>query len=76
MNASVLTFQPSGIVTGLYTEAIPLAILGVLNIRRLTQIEFNGTPQKWEVKDQAGKILFSDHSRERCLQWEHRQFNR
>jgi len=76
MNASVLTFQPSGIVTGLYTEAIPLAKLGVLTIRRLTQIEFNGTSQQWEVKDRTGDILFSDPSRTRCLQWEHRQFNR
>ena len=76
MNPSVLTFQSGGIVTGLYTEAIPLAALGVLSVRRLTQIEFSAVLQQWEVKDETGNILFSDPSRARCLQWEHRQFNR
>jgi len=73
--SSVLTFQPGGIVTGLYTEAIPLAEIGALKINRLTDIEFNDSTQQWEVKDRTGTLLFSESSREQCLQWEHQQFN-
>ena len=73
--SSVLTFQPGGIVTGLYTEAIPLAALGALSIQRLTSIEFHDPTQQWEVRDRAGALLFSPASREQCLAWEHRHFN-
>jgi len=72
---NVLTFNPTGIVTGLYTEAIPLAALGALKIERLTSIEFHDPTQQWEVRDRTGTLLFSDPSREQCLQWEHRHFN-
>jgi hypothetical protein len=75
MKASVLTFKPDGIVVGLYTEAIPLTEIGALKINRLTAIEFNDSVQSWEVKDRAGTVLFSDASRERCLEWEHERFN-
>jgi hypothetical protein len=75
MNPSVLTFQPSGIVTGLYTEAIPLTVLGALQIQRLTTIEFNDSTQQWEVKDRTGTLLLENTSRERCLEWEHQHFN-
>ncbi len=72
---NVLTFKPNGIVTGLYTETIPLSALGALKVNRLTNIEFNDSTQQWEVKDRTGTLLFSDPSREQCLQWEHRRFN-
>ena len=74
MNA-VLTFKPDGIVTGLYTEAIPLDDIGVLEIHRITEIVFNRGTQKWEVKDMEQKVLFRNRSRQRCLDWEHRHFN-
>ena len=73
---AVLTFSESGIVTGLYTEVIPLNAIGALKISRLTEIEFNDPSQEWEVKDRTGAILFSHRSRQRCLDWEHREFNR
>ena len=73
---AVLTFSESGIVTGLYTEAIPLGAIGVLSISRLTEIEFNDSSQEWEARDRSGAILFSHRSRQRCLDWEHRRFNR
>ena len=72
---NVLTVTPTGIVTGLYTETIPLAALGALSIRRLTSIEFHDPTQQWEVKDRAGALLFSHASREQCLAWEHEHFN-
>ena len=74
MNA-VLTFRPDGIVTGLYTEAIPLGTIGTLSITRLTEIEFNDSTQQWEARDRAGKVLFSNPSRQCCLDWEQREFN-
>jgi len=72
---NVLTIAPGGIVTGLYTETIPLAEIGALKISRLTDIEFNDSTQQWEVRDRAGALLFSHASREQCLRWEHEHFN-
>ena len=71
----VLTIRPGGIVFGLYTEAIPLEQIGALEIHRLTEIEFNNATQEWEAKDLDGNVLFTNRSRQRCLNWEHRHFN-
>ena len=72
---AVLTCTPDGIVTGLYTEAIPLGAIGALKINRLTEIEFNDSTQQWEARDRIGTVLFSHRSRQGCLDWEHRRFN-
>jgi hypothetical protein len=72
---NILTFDAHGIVTGLYTEAIPLSALGTLRIERLTSIEFSGEAQQWEVRDRAGALLFAHPSRDECLGWEHERFN-
>jgi len=73
--SAVLTFKPSGMVFGIYTEAIPLTEIGALKINRLTEIEFNDSTQEWEAKDMAGTLLFSHRSRQRCLKWEHQHFS-
>ena len=75
MKATVLTFKPDGMVVGIYTEAIPLAAIGTLKINRLTEIEFNNSTQEWEARNRIGTVLFSNASRQRCLDWEHREFN-
>lgn len=72
---NVLTVDTCGIVTGLYTEEIPLSALGSLRIERLTTIEFDDRTQLWEVRDRAARLLFADASRDRCLRWEHERFN-
>jgi hypothetical protein len=72
---NVLTVAPGGVVTGLYTETIPLFELGALHVERLTTIEFNDSTQQWEVTDRQGHRLFADPSRAVCLQWEHQHFN-
>ena len=72
----VLTFDPAGNARCLYTEAVDLNSIGPLEIRRASNIEFNNQSQQWEVKDLDGKILFSNPSRVRCLDWEHQYFNR
>ena len=71
----VLTFEPDGVVRCLHTDAIPLQALGTLSVQRATTIEFNASTQQWEVKDAAGVILHSNHSRSCCLAWEHQHFN-
>jgi len=73
---AVLTVDEGGIVTGLYTEMIPLGAIGALSITRLSEIEFNDSSQEWEVRGSTGTILFSHRSRQACLDWEHRRFNR
>ena len=75
MTAHVLTFTATGEGHGLYTEAIELAAIGRLTIRRATTIEFSETSQQWEVRDAGGALLHSHPSREVCLEWEHRHFN-
>lgn len=74
MNAT-LTIDPQGTVTGLYTELIELSQLGRLEIKRVTNLEFNPVTQAWDVTDAGGALLFSDASRARCLAWEHQHFN-
>lgn len=70
-----LTFNPSGIGTCFYTEAIDLSSIGVLEISRATTIEFNSGSRTWEVKNIEGEILFENASRQTCLLWEQNHFN-
>ena len=68
----VLRFDTTGLVGCLYTEVIDLRSLGRLQVRRATDIGFNGLTQEWETKDlSTGEALFSDPSRETCIRWEH-----
>ena len=71
----VIHFQPDGTGAGLYTEAIDLQQIGVLEICRASTIEFNPDTQQWEVFDYTGTQVFTDPSREACLRWERRHFN-
>ena len=70
-----VTFTGNGDGHCLYTEAIELAAIGRLVIRRATTIEFSETSQQWEVRDAGGALLHTHPSREVCLTWEHRHFN-
>ena len=72
----VVQFDPHGIGHCLYTEAIDLSALGTLEIVRASSIEFNNRAQQWEVKGVEGVLLFSDPSRQACLDWELQYFNR
>lgn len=71
----VLHFQPDGTGAGLYTEAIDLQQIGVLDVSRASEIEFNPDTQQWEVFDYTGVRVFTDPSREACLRWEREYFN-
>ena len=65
-----ISFKPDGTAQCLWTEVLPLHELGRLEISRATNIEFNNTTQKWEVKDRGGKVRFFSKSRSACLEWE------
>ena len=71
----VLNFHPSGTVWGLYTEVFDLRVLGPLRIFRATHIQFNQRKQVWRVKDRSRSVLFSNPSRQACLDWELERFN-
>lgn len=67
---SALVFSPDGRVHGLYTEAIDLNQIGRLHIRRATSIEYCNQKHLWQVRNLYGSILFSNPSRQLCLEWE------
>jgi hypothetical protein len=69
MNITI-QFKPNGTAQRLWTEALPLHELGRLEITRASNIEFNNTTQRWEVKDPRGRVRFFARSRTACLEWE------
>ena len=75
MTAINLSFDPSGVGTCFYTEAIHLNDIGSLEISRASTIEFNENRQAWEVRDLENQVLYSDPSRQLCLEWEQQHFN-
>jgi len=75
MNSTVLIFDPTGSGHCLFTEQIDLAALGVLQVKRASQVEFNNQTQSWEVLALSGQVRFSSPSRSACLDWEHQEYN-
>jgi hypothetical protein len=75
MNAHTITFTPQGTAHCLWTEALPLQELGLLEITRASTIEFDQDKQEWEVRDSNNQLLYSHPSRNTCLEWEHKHFN-
>jgi hypothetical protein len=51
---------------------VPLQELGVLDVHRASQVEFNPSTQVWEVRlaSNPGVVAFSHSSRATCLHWE------
>jgi len=76
MNTPVLKFDANGNGHCLYTEAIDLSSLGAMEIVRASRIEFNNRSQQWEVRNAENVLLFTDASRQTCLDWEQQYFNR
>ena len=76
MSACVLTIDPNGTGSCLYTELIDLKSIGLLQVTRATEIEFNNTSPFWEVKNTQGIVLYFHRSRTACLAWEQQDLNR
>lgn len=75
MNPFTLTVTADGRVSCLWTELLPLAEFGRLQIQRATAIEFDNETQTWSVFSAMGECLYSDPSRQECLRWEQEYFN-
>lgn len=76
MSAVSLIVTPTGLCECLYTEAIDLARLGDLSVRRATDIAFDNGSQEWRVRDTGGRELYGHASREACLTWEREYLER
>lgn len=61
---------PDGSCQCFYTEAIDLAAIGRLHIKRASTIEFDNPAQLWRLFDRKGRCLFASTSRAECLRWE------
>jgi len=68
----VITFAADGTARCLWTEAVPLQELGILDVHRASQVEFNPSKQVWEVRlaSNPAEVAFSHSSRAVCLHWE------
>lgn len=77
MSAHSIRIDPNGDITCLWTDALPLAEFGTLDVQRASHVEFNPIAQLWEVRlaESPEQVVFADQSRERCLSWEHDFFN-
>lgn len=66
-----ITFTPDGIGHCLYTDDLDLRAIGLLSIRRATEIEFDAATQQWGVRlPGQWSVLFAHPSRTVCLAWE------
>lgn len=73
MKTHVISFDSDGSARCVYTDDLPLAELGRLDIKRASTIEYNAETALWDVRlgtDIRGPVVFSDASRARCIEWE------
>jgi hypothetical protein len=73
---TTLHVLPDGTIQGLYTEALDLSTLGLLEVRRAMTIEFDNPAQVWRVFNRSGRSVYDSPSREDCLAWERQHLNR
>jgi hypothetical protein len=70
-----IIIEPDGSIRTVYTEAIPLHELGVLEVKRFGNVEFDSEIQEWIVRlvSDPGHVAFSHPLRSEALAWEHRR---
>lgn len=73
-----ITFHPDATASCLHSDAIPLQSLGHCRTRRASWIDFNEHTQEWEVRldPHAATPIHTHPSREACLAWERRYFEK
>lgn len=78
----VLHFHEDGSIETLHTDLIPLQELGKVHNQRVSSIEWNAKTQQWEVWNTElpdipeGSPRFTSPSRDACLEWERKEFNK
>jgi hypothetical protein len=75
MDAVTINIGPDGTVRCPWTECVPLHELGLLEVQRACQVEFDNRLQAWRVLDRRGHTLYCSPSRETCLAWEQQHLN-
>jgi len=72
MSNLTINIAADGSARCIYTDALPLADLGQLDVRRASHVEFNSDAQRWEVRftDNPAAVVFSAPSRAECIVWE------
>jgi hypothetical protein len=76
---TTVVVHKDGSCTSLHTDRFNLYPEGVISdLRRWTTIEFNMTTKLWEVcpAGDSGRVLFSNVSRSKCLDFEHLLFDK
>jgi hypothetical protein len=68
-----ILIETDGSIRTVYTEAIPLHELGVLEVKRFGHVEFDREIQEWTVRlvSDPGRIAFSHPLRSQAMAWEH-----
>jgi len=72
---TTLHVLPDGTIKGLFTEALDLTTLGILEVHRAMAIEFDNPAQVWRVFNPYGQSVYDSPSREDCLAWERRHLD-
>lgn len=73
----ILIIQPDGVTRCVHTDKIPLREIGTIKTRRASNVEFNETDQRWEVRWAGSEeVVFSHPSRLVCLSWEVEQLEK
>lgn len=69
---TILMQFDQGVARCLWSDAIPLAELGTLEVTRASRVEFNADAQQWEVRlaSEPGRVAFRHANRATCLKWE------
>lgn len=75
---TVIDIDTAGTARCLWTETIPLADIGLLEITRASNVEFNPAEQAWEVRlaSDPARVAFAHPSRAACIAWEIETLNR
>ena len=72
-----ISVSESGDIETLWTDALPLAELGTMTMKRASKIEFNEEIQMWGVFIEGSRAaVYANASRQACLDWEIEYFNR
>jgi hypothetical protein len=69
---SAVFFTTAGTCECLYTEKVDLSSIGRIHVRRTTLVLYDNADGRWVVTDTFDNELFSDPSRQKCLDWERR----
>lgn len=70
---SIIINIKGAVVRALHSDLFPWNKLGKPVIKRYSNIEFNNSTRKWEVK-RRGTVMFQNAKRTTCLEWEKRHF--